>query len=129
LGRAAMTVLFEQTRAVLAVGGEVIAEANFDRELSRDQFLGVLAEAPASVVRVVLQCEPAVLTGRFRSRAESGERHPGHLDAVVLDRLVELVRTPYEPPELPGPVIEVDATDLNGVDFDAVTARVLVAFA
>lgn len=117
LGRASLAVLYEQVRSVLAIRHSVIAEANFDAELGGRDLRAILADHPAHVIRVVLVCDPDVLIERCRKRAESGERHPGHDDYWVAEELARLVQKRYEPPDLPGPIFEVDATDLDALDF------------
>lgn len=124
LGRASMAVLYDQIASILAIGQSVVAEANFDAELSGRDLKKILAEHPADVVRVVLQADPEALIKRCQERADSGERHPGHLDQTAVGRLAELVRSPYAAPDLPGPMFELDVTDLDKVDFDHVTQLV-----
>ena len=124
LGRASMAVLYDQIASILAIGHSVVAEANFDGELAARDLVKILEEHPAAVVRVVLQADPEALIQRCQERADSGERHPGHLDQTAVERLSELVRNPYIPPELPGPMFEIDVTDLDTVDLDRVTQLV-----
>lgn len=131
LGRAAMRLLYDQIESILEAGVSVVAEANFDADLASIELRDLINATGARVVQVVLRADPDVVLERFRNRMESGERHPGHPDdeAAALAELERIVRTPYREPELGGPVVSVDATDVDGIDTDDVIARVRHAIA
>lgn len=129
LGRAAMAVLYAQIDTILSAGVGVVAEANFDAELGGRDLNKVLAGHDVPVCQIVLQADPEVLVQRAKDRAASGERHPGHNEIHVISELERMVETPYEAPKLPGECFQVDVTDLDRVDFAAVTQRVRDALA
>jgi predicted kinase len=122
LGRAAMYLLYDQVEAVLAAGVPVVAEANFVADLAGPELAAVVERTGAPVVQVVLDAPPEVLAERFRSRIDSGERHPGHPDQPP--DVHPGLFPPYEPPDLPGPTVLVDCTDLAAVDPADVAATV-----
>jgi predicted kinase len=124
LGRASMAVLYAQMRAILGAGVGVVAEANFDAELGGRDLRAVLREFEVPVCQVVLQAAPDELVRRAKERAEKGERHPGHNEQYVIAELEKMVATPYQAPDVPGECFQVDVTDLDNVDFSAVTERV-----
>ena len=129
LGRASMAVLYAQAGAVLGAGVGVVAEANFDAELGGRDLRALLRDHEVPVCQVILQAAPEALVSRAKERAASGERHPGHNEQYLIAELEKMVATPYEAPELPGEHFEVDVTDLDKVDLEAVTARVREALA
>lgn len=108
LGAAALAVLTNEAAAVLGAGGSVVVEANFDPVRATPELLAVLDRTGAAAASVVVHAPPEVLVQRYRERADTGERHPGHLDELLFEELVERSRHRYVPPDLPGPRLEVD---------------------
>lgn len=124
LGRAAMAVLYAQAGAILASGNGVVAEANFDAELSARDLSVLIRDHEVPVCQVILQSDPDVLVARAKERAAAGERHPGHNEQFVIAELERMVARPYAAPELPGPCFSVDVTDIESVDLHDVVRRV-----
>jgi hypothetical protein len=119
LGRASIAILEHQLEATLRAGQSVVGECNWDAELSAPQ-LGAIVERTRAVPFVVaVQGEPDVILARYRRRAETGERHPGHLDGLLVDELAATVTGPYTPPELGGTRVDVDLTDLSDAAMSA----------
>ena len=64
---------------------------------------------------------------RYRARAESGERHPGHYDLAVADAVAAALTTgEYEPLDLGVPTLRIDTTtgERYAPSFDDVLAFV-----
>lgn len=131
LGRAAIAILEHQLEATLGAGVSVVGECNWDAELSEPQLGGIVERTGAVPFVVTVQADPEVIRERYAQRAERGERHPGHLDELLVDELAELVTGPYRPPDLGGSRIDVDLTDLGdpamSVALDAITQALEVA--
>ena len=67
----------------------------------------------------------AVLLERFRSRAATNERHPGHVETPNMAEFEPvLLRGRLDPLPLDGLMIEVDTTDLAKVDIEAIMREV-----
>lgn len=120
LGSAAFTVLFDQVDRHLQLGVSVIAEGNFRTDWAGSDFDEILGRTGARVITVVLDADVEILHARYRERAESGDRHPGHHDWVENPDAWE----PYQAPALPGPRVCVDVTDLEQLDMTAVVDEV-----
>jgi hypothetical protein len=68
------------------------------------------------------------LQERFRSRAASEKRHPGHVETVNMTEFEQgLLRGRLDPLPLDGPGIEVDTTDFAQVAVEAIVREVLAA--
>src|SRR3989442_14049357 len=67
----------------LDAGIGLVLEANFVRGRSEARLRPLVARAEAR--QVVCVCDEATRRARFAGRAERGDRHPGHLDRLVLD--------------------------------------------
>jgi hypothetical protein len=76
------------------------------------------------IIQIHCVTQPEILLERFRIRWKSGERHPGHADEVMLPEMELLVRQTILPLELPGPVFELDTTDLVNLETAALFAAI-----
>jgi predicted kinase len=112
LGGATYEVLFAVTTRLLESGVDCILESNFTdpeplRRLPAAQTLQLFCAAPAEVV-----------LRRYANR----ERHPGHLDDLIVDELrVRLQAEEWRPLELAGETIVVDTQ--SAVDISALARR------
>jgi predicted kinase len=113
----------------LAAGESIAVESNFDRERSTPAFVSLQSRYPFRAVQVLCHADGAVLMERFVARDRSGARHPGHIDRDAYhDVEAVLARGRIEPLALDGPIIEVDTTDPQAVDYDALLRQVRDAF-
>lgn len=123
LGEAAERVLTTIGARLLEAGPGAILESAFQvAQASRD--LRPLAERSRAVV---IHCEAPkpVLVRRYRERAESGERDPGHMDRERERQLPrKLEEGEFEPPRLGVPVLRVDTSDRYDPPLDEVVAWV-----
>jgi hypothetical protein len=62
---------------------------------------------------------------RFKKRAESGDRHPGHVETLNLEEFKPvLLRGRDEAMDIGGTVVEVDTTDFEKVDYEGLVEGV-----
>ena len=115
LGQATYEVMFRLLRQFLHAGVSVVVEANFEAGAATVSLGAILQELAAKPMLVVLHGDPDLIVDRIHARADSGERHPGHLDQDLSDELEEIVREPYQPPEIPGPRLELDAANWDAL--------------
>jgi predicted kinase len=131
LGRASIAILEHQLEATLAAGNSVIGECNWDPRFSEPQLRAILERTSATAFVVAVQGDAEVIRARYRKRADDGERHPGHLDDLLVGELAEVVVGPYTPPALGGGRIDVDLTDVRepamSAALDAITQALEVA--
>ena len=121
LGVATIEVLYYVVEMQLAAGVSCLAECNFKPALAAPRFNAMLAQADARCIQVVCRVDGLVRLQRFQARA----RHPGHADLEVTDAMVaEWQAESLAPLDVPGPLIEVDTTDLARVDYAAVLRQV-----
>lgn len=125
LAGACYRLLYHVVEEEIAVGRSVAVESNFDRERSTPEFRRLHDAYLFRPVQVLCHAEGAVLIERFKARDDSGIRHPGHIDTEALRDVEQvLARGRIDPLDLDGPVIEVDTTDFNVVDYDRILIRV-----
>jgi predicted kinase len=109
LGQASMLLLFGVTSRLLDAGVGVVIEANFYRGVSETDLSRLTDRARA----ILVHCEgdPEIIISRYHARAAMGERHPGHHDLDVMERLGEqLAAGLFDPPLLDVPMLRVDTT-------------------
>ena len=113
LGRATYDVLFVVARRLLEAGASCVLESNF----SNPEPLRALP--PARVVQVLCAAPHDVVLDRYAARA----RHPGHLDAEIVEELRErLAADEWKPLDIGGELIELDTS--GSVDVGALAARI-----
>jgi len=116
LGAAVYPLIFLFVHRVLEAGQPVIAEANFFRGDQEPRFAAL---PPHRIVQLHCHAPLEVLLERYRSRPE---RHPGHLDRIRADELVERYASGRNGPlDLDGELIELDTS--RPVDVDALAGR------
>jgi predicted kinase len=125
LGHASFEVLFAVLEALLAAGTSCIIEANFDPVHAGLALDELRSRHRFSIVQILCHADDEVLVERFVARDASGDRHPGHVDgnaeAEIRARLAE---GPLRPLDIPGPVIEVDTTEIGSIDYDTILRQV-----
>jgi predicted kinase len=127
----AWDLLLAEAGRLLGAGVSCVLEGNF-REPQR-RALAALPLAPApSFVEIRCGARPDVLVARYRARAHSGSRHPGHVDLEALPELAgELAAGGDAGTALGGPALVWDnsagfAADGLLAALDAVLARLSV---
>jgi predicted kinase len=121
LGIATYALLFHLLEMELAAGRSLVVESNFDAERAGPSFLALRERYGFRPVQVCCVADGAVLLERFRSRAATNERHPGHVELANMTELVPvLLRGRLDPLPLAGPIIEVNTTDFAQVDVEAI---------
>ena len=126
LSHASMALLTQALATELAAGRSCLVEANFRADLATAELAALRAQYPFALVQILCRTAPAVLVERLRRRADSGERHPGHLDADWAPALTpETVPWRTEPLGLEGAVVEVDTTVWEAVDIDGIAVKII----
>lgn len=125
LGVASWDLLWHAVECQLAAGKAAIAESNFNGPLATAKVRELAARYDFAPVQINCVTAGAVLVERHRRRAESGERHPGHVDyleSVRAELRDTLLRGRYEPLAIGGRTIELDTTDFAALDYDGLLA-------
>lgn len=115
LGRAAIDLLWEFAASLLRQRRSCLVEANFEAEPAAAALQRLRRAIPFTTVQIFMIAEPSVLERRFRDRARSASRHPGHLDHLLqfeysADRIPASQRAPVP---VPGPLLKMDTTHMD----------------
>lgn len=125
LGKASVDMMFYFARAELEVGHSIIMDNSFYPPVSNPRFQALKEEYNAESIQIVCDSDRETLFQRFKARADSGDRHPGHGDQDVLEELyANLAHNSSQILDIDGSVIEVDATDFVKVDYEKILKQV-----
>jgi predicted kinase len=125
LGVASYKQLYYILETLLQSGNSVIVESNFNPKFDNETFQQFQKKYGTQILQVIFRCEGEVLYERFKQRAESGERHPGHADSHNLEEFKDiLIAGKLDLLGVDSQIIEVDTTDFSEVDFDEVIEEV-----
>lgn len=114
LGSASIKLLYLLLEGELRSKRSIIVEANFQPKFDTKQIEKLVARCSTEVLEVHCFADTEILLNRFNARVEKGDRHPGHIDQIVLDRYFD--QSIFEPINV-GKVIRLDTNDFSKVDF------------
>jgi len=104
--------MFALAAELLGARASLVLEANFDAE-SASRLRALPAHRP---FQLFCTAQAEVTCARFRTRAASGMRHPGHLDSVVERELGAGEHDGrWRPLDLEGELLELDTTTFPNV--------------
>jgi len=103
LGAASMALLYHFVEVQLRAGQSCIVESNFIIPLATSNFLALKKKYDLEPLQLQCHCEGNVLFERFKQRAASSERHPGHVESLNLEE--------FKPTLLEG---KLDTLDIGG---------------
>ncbi len=120
LGAASWELLYHFARVILKRRTAVVVEANF-RLRDAPQLRELITWSRCKPFQIYCTADESVLLARFKARAESGKRHPGHVDHMIYAEFEESLRKgEYGLLDIGGQSITVDTTDLSKVDYKSV---------
>lgn len=121
LGGATYELLFWIIERCVSSCVSLVMESTFHPEWHRARLHELMSRCGVRLIEVHCTADPDVLTARFRRRT----RHPGHRDEEVVDTFEDdLAKGAHGPLAIGDVLIEVDTTDPDAVDVDALIARV-----
>lgn len=126
LSYATFSILDYVVESMLEANTSFIVEGNFSSDKVLKTFSDYQQRHAFQSVAIECQTEGTVLLERFRKRTESGERHPGHMDRMLIDEMEDdLLRgRPEDSVRHPGQTIKVDTTHFEEVDIEAVIKKI-----
>lgn len=125
LSLASYDLLYYFAGALLRVSGSLVIEANFRPETETSRFLELKSIVDYQPIQVLCYTDGKKLLERFRARAASPDRHPGHLDLLNEPNLLPtLLSGRHSPLEIGGPVFEIDTTDFDAIDYGKLLALI-----
>ena len=128
LGRSAIDVMFYFAEMQLGASCSLILDNTFDPSLSTSRFLDLKIKYSAETLQIVCDSDQETLFNRFRERAKTGKRHPGHHDDLVFDELrTNLAKGQSAIMKIGGSVLQVDTTNFAKIDYLTILQQVKAA--
>jgi predicted kinase len=125
LSLATYDLMFYFLESQLQAGRSLIVEANFKAPNDAGKFLALQGRYPFQPIQIFCHAEREVLIERFKRRGASPERHPGHIDHLTQDDILEsIARHEYAALPIAGPLLPVDTTDFTRFDYPTIHAAV-----
>ena len=128
LGGASVQLLFRCAAALLEVGQSVALESNFYPRWDTEPLQALHERYGCRLVQVLCMAPGPLLVERYEQRALSGARHPGHVDPPRLDEIRPiLLGEPWPALPLDGPLLTVDTSNFEAIDYADVLRRCRLA--
>jgi len=125
LGLASWKLLYHLLEEMLKANQSLVVESNFRKELASQELSALQCKYRFETVQVLCKANSETLLKRFKQRAESGERHPGHVDRLNYDEFEAALRQgDWDALEINGRVVTVDTTDFEAVDWGQIISDV-----
>jgi predicted kinase len=110
LGAATFRVLFTVSRSLLDAGVGIVLEGPFSHPQADAELRALGRGARPVLIHCVAPAE--LVLQRYRTRFESGQRHPGHFDGAVLPGLAARIQAgEFDAPQIDVPTLIVDTRD------------------
>jgi predicted kinase len=120
LGGASQEILFYFIECQLKAGQSCIAESTFRPDFHMQPLQELKRKYRFELFQIECYTEGEVLFERFKTRSESGDRHPGHVDHLnYAEFRGALLKGRIAPLEIEGMRLEVDTTDFQTIPYDA----------
>lgn len=114
---AACTILFYLMEEQLKAGVGCVIDSTFQAHHT-PTLRGLIERYPFLPIQVVCRADAEMLAQRYRRRAETGERHPGHLDQSLADNFdADLLARIFRPLDIGGHILRADTTDFTDDDY------------
>ncbi len=124
LGRAASEMLYPLADAILASGRSFILESAFYKALSDQRLQEIVEMHKARCIQIYCDLDSEERKRRFVARNESGERHPGHVDALNYNASDEETDSKKYAPLEVGTVWPVDTTHFGEPEYKMLLQRI-----
>jgi predicted kinase len=119
LNSATYATLYYFIEAQLEAGLSFVVEADFKPDEHTEKFKALKEKYRFEPVQVLCTADIEVLRERFKERANSPDRHPGHRDKENYGEFIKsLEENEYETLPIGGQRFEVDTTDFDKIDYD-----------
>lgn len=128
LGAATVELLYVLMETELTANRSFLVESNFYTASATARFLELKQKYRFETCQVLCHTESAALLERVKRRAESGRRHPGHVEHLIYDEIAAgLVDGRYDALAIGGTIIHLDTTDFEQIDYPRLFASIRAA--
>lgn len=119
IGSSSYDLLYYITESLLKTEKSLIVETNFNPKFANQKFLDLKEKYDFDPLQIRCITDGEILLERFMKRANSDDRHPGHVDSWNLDEWQTiLLQGKIETLNIGGEIIDIDTSDFNKIDFN-----------
>ena len=121
LGIASYDLLYLFTEQLLANKKSLIIESNFKSTVDTAKLLNLKNKYQFNLLQIHCYTETSIALQRFKNRAISGARHPGHVDHFIYEEMESNWKQGgYELLNVCDHTIKIDTTDFTLIDYDKI---------
>ncbi len=124
LGAASYKILYMVAEEMTKNGKEIILESNFRTKIDGKKLKKLKEKYSCEMIEILCHASGNILFERFKKRAESGERHPGHVDHLSYKEQEARLLKGRAGPLGVGRLIEIDTSDWSKVNLEEVVLGV-----
>jgi adenylate kinase family enzyme len=125
LNLATYAILFHFIQAQLEANLSFVVESDFKPDEHTAKFKELKKKFKFKPVQVQCQASDEILLKRFVDRADSDDRHPGHMDQANLEDFKKsLKENIYERLEIGGENVVVNTDDFDTIDYPALVKAI-----
>ncbi|MFC1617670.1 AAA family ATPase [Patescibacteria group bacterium] len=119
IGASSFALLYQTVGSILKANKSLIVETYFTPKFDEKKFLDLKNKYSFIPFQIVCRCKGEILFDRFKARALSDVRHPGHNDDNHLDEWREkLLSEEMEALKIGGEVFDLDTSDYDSIDYE-----------
>ncbi|WP_019508284.1 AAA family ATPase [Pleurocapsa sp. PCC 7319] len=121
LGIASYDLLYLFVDKLLVNKQSLITESNFKSKIDTAKLLKLQSKYQFNLLQIHCYTSVEIALQRFKNRATSEKRHPGHVDHLIYEEMEENWRRGgYEILDICDRTIKIDTTDFNSIDYDKI---------
>lgn len=125
MGIASYRLLYLAAERILDSGNSVIIESNFKIKPDTEKLKSIKNKHQCYLLQIHCYTEISLALSRFKHRATSKERHPGHVDSSIYDEMeYNFKQGGYEILDTCNATIKVDTTNFRILDRDDLVSRI-----
>jgi len=118
-------LLYFITESLLKADKSLIVETNFNPKFADKKFLDLKEKYNFVPFQVRCITDGEILLDRFIKRANSNERHAGHVDAESIDEWRSiLLQGKIEALNIGGEIFDIDTSDFNKIDYNKLVSAI-----
>lgn len=120
LGATSYDLLYLFIEQLLANKQSLLVESNFKSETDTTKLLNLQSKYRFSLLQIHCYTSEAIALQRFKNRAISGERHPGHVDHLIYDEMAENLKKGSYDLDVGNDTLKIDTTNFNLIDYEKI---------
>lgn len=125
LGVASYDLLYLFIEQLLANKQSLITESNFKSGTDTAKLLNFKSKYQFSLLQIHCYTSVEIALQRFKNRAISGKRHPGHVDSLIYEEMeANWQRGGYEILDICDCTIRIDTTNFNSINYEKIYTTV-----